>query len=105
MTADEFASLAHDEVIESTGAILTNLLEHTKLEDAPDPYWQQLIPFYRGLDQEGRMILLGAMMQSSVDAVSSTLSLLENQLGLAPLDGFQDAFLAEDEARQGAEDF
>ncbi|MDP5104360.1 MAG: hypothetical protein NWP98_10585 [Erythrobacter sp.] len=99
MNSEELAAALHAEAVKDLVATYERLLRTSEPTEATDSYWQDLLGFYGALDGEGRQMVLRVMHQTSVDAVSSALSLLEARDESRDWLDVQDTFLVLEEER------
>jgi hypothetical protein len=52
-------------------------LDNFDIDETSDPYWNDLILFYRGLPKEHKNQLIKLIRQTSVDAVSNVLGIID----------------------------
>jgi hypothetical protein len=93
VNSEELAAMLHAEAVDQLIATYEGWLHNLDRTEATDPYWQAVLRLFDGLDPEGQATLLRVMRQTSVDAVSSALSLLEVHDESRAWFEVQDAFL------------
>jgi hypothetical protein len=77
VNAEELAAILHAGSVDELIATYEVWLRDLDRAKARDPHWQAVLRLFDSLDQGGQAVLLRVMRQTSVDAVSSALSLLE----------------------------
>jgi hypothetical protein len=77
VNAEELAAAIHAGAVEELIATYGGWLHNLDRAKARDPHWQAVLRLFDTLDQDGQAVLVRAMRQASVDAVSSALSLLD----------------------------
>jgi hypothetical protein len=93
VNAEDLAATLHAGAVDELMATYQGWLRDLDRTKARDAHWQAALRLFDGLDQEGQATLLRVMRQTSVDAVSSALSLLEVHDESRAWFEVQDAFL------------
>ncbi|WP_066531785.1 hypothetical protein [Erythrobacter sp. CCH5-A1] len=93
MNSEQLAAILHAGAVDELVATYEGLLRNVDRNKATDPYWQALLRLFDTLDEDGQAVLVRVMRQTSVDAVSSALSLLEVHDEDLAWSEIQDAFL------------
>jgi hypothetical protein len=93
VNAEELAAILHAGSVDELIATYEVCLRDLDRAKARDPHWQAVLCLFDSLDQGGQAVLLRVMRQTSVDAVSSALSLLEVHDESRAWFEVQDAFL------------
>jgi hypothetical protein len=89
MTPDEFVSKLRMSVVEENVAIYKQLFSGTMPDDAEDAHWKRVLTLFRSISIEAREVFFEVIRQTSVDAVSNVLGVID---GTSSLEGCSDNF-------------
>jgi hypothetical protein len=77
MNEADFAAALDEVVVEGSMRLYDRLFRETVRSKVSDPYWKQALELFDSLSDAQRAVLLRIVRQVSIDAVSSTLSVLD----------------------------
>ena len=79
MKTEEFVRWLKHEEIDQGMAEYQQLLQETRLADATDPFWQQMLGLYQRLPQADQATLIAIIRQARIDATARMLAIIDGE--------------------------